>query len=77
MNDMTLSSKHKMRNSGHGGLRPSTLPLDHRGSPHIESSRVSGEETICLFETSMPERSPTFQAGNFKAAPRDDIDFRF
>ena len=30
MIEMTLSSRHKIRN---GGLRPSTLPLDHGGSP--------------------------------------------
>ena len=38
--------------------------------PNIESLRVSGEETLCFFETWMPERgsdsrSPTFQAGSF------------
>ena len=30
---MTLSSRHRIRNSSPGGLRPSTLPLGHRGSP--------------------------------------------
>ena len=28
---MTLSSRHKIRNSNYGGLRPRTLPLGHRG----------------------------------------------
>ena len=32
MNEMTLSSRHRMRNSSLGGLRPSTLPLGHGGS---------------------------------------------
>ena len=30
---MTLSSRHRIRNSSPGGLRPSTLPLGHGGSP--------------------------------------------
>ena len=30
---MTLSSRHRIRNSSSGGLRPSTLPLGHGGSP--------------------------------------------
>ena len=33
MNELTLSSRHGIRNSGPGGLRPSTLPLVHGGSP--------------------------------------------
>ena len=33
MIEMTLSSRHRIRNSGPGGLRPSTLPLGHGGSP--------------------------------------------
>ena len=40
MIEMTLSSRHRIRNSSPGGLRPSTLPLGH----------VDGEETI-LAET--------------------------
>ena len=31
MNEMTLSSRHRIRNSSPGGLRPSTLPLGRRG----------------------------------------------
>ena len=30
---MTLPSRHRIWNLGHGGLRPSTLPLGHGGSP--------------------------------------------
>ena len=30
---MTLSFRHRIRNSSPGGLRPSTLPLGHGGSP--------------------------------------------
>ena len=33
MIEMTLSSRHRIRNSIPGGLRPSTLPLGHGGSP--------------------------------------------
>ena len=31
--EMTLSSRHRIRNSRPGGLRPSTLPVGHGGSP--------------------------------------------
>ena len=34
MNEMTLPSRHRIRNSSPGGLRPSTLPLGYNGSPH-------------------------------------------
>ena len=33
MIEMTLSSRHRIRNSSPGGLRPGTLPLGHGGSP--------------------------------------------
>ena len=33
MNKMTLPSRHRVRNSSPGVLRPSTLPRDHRGYP--------------------------------------------
>ena len=33
MGEITLPSKHRIRNSNPGGLRPSTLPLGHGGSP--------------------------------------------
>ena len=44
--EMTLSSRHRIRNSSPGGLRPSTLPLGHGGSPQYWLSHVDGEETI-------------------------------
>ena len=34
MIEMTLSSRHRIRNSSPGSLRPSTLPLGHGGSPN-------------------------------------------
>ena len=33
MNDMALPSRHRIRNSIPGGLKPSALHLGHRGSP--------------------------------------------
>ena len=48
---MTLSSRHSIRNSSPGGLRPSTLPLGHGGSPQYWLSHVNGEETFfCFFQ---------------------------
>ena len=32
MSDVTVPSRHRIRNSNPGGLRPSTLPLGHGGS---------------------------------------------
>ena len=46
---MTLPSRHKIRNSKPGGLRPSTLPLGHGGSAQYCVLRVDGEETILFF----------------------------
>ena len=33
MNEMTLPSRHRIRNPSPGGLRPSMLHLGHGGSP--------------------------------------------
>ena len=41
MIEMTLSSRHRTRNSNPGGLRPSTLPLGHGGSPFQVLARVN------------------------------------
>ena len=43
---MTLSSRHRIRNLSPGGLRPSTLPLCHGGSPQYWLSHVDREETF-------------------------------
>ena len=51
MIEMTLSSRHRIRNSSPGGLRPSTLPLGHGGSPQYWLSHVDGEDTFCFFQT--------------------------
>ena len=54
---MTLSSRHRIRNSCPGGLRPSTLPLGHGGSPQYWLSHVDGEETF-LFLSNRRDREP-------------------
>ena len=57
MIEMTLSSRHRIRNSSPGGLRPSTLPLGHGGSPQYWLSHVDGEETF--FVSFKPPRQGT------------------
>ena len=52
---MTLSSRHRIRNSSPGGLRPSTLPLGHGGSPQYcltflkDCSREKDYEFCCCW----------------------------
>ena len=50
-NEMTLSSRHRIRNWSPGGLRPSTLPLGHGGSPQYWLSHVDVEKKRCFFQT--------------------------
>ena len=57
MIEMTLSSRHRIRKSIPGGLRPSTLPLGHGGSPQYCRSHVDGEETL-LFLSNRRDREP-------------------
>ena len=45
---MTLSSRHRIRNSSPGGLRPSTPPLGHVGSPQNWLSIVYTPVTACF-----------------------------
>ena len=54
---MTLSSRHRIRNSSPGGLMPSTLPLGHGGSLQYWLSHVDGEETF-LFLWNRRGREP-------------------
>ena len=35
MSEITLPSRHRIRNSTPGGMRPSTLPLGHGGSSYM------------------------------------------
>ena len=44
MIEMALSSRHRIQNPSPGGLRPSTLPLGHGGSPQYLSDTGSGIE---------------------------------
>ena len=40
MSEMTLPSRHRIQHLDPGGLKSSTLPLGHRGSPQYCFSRV-------------------------------------
>ena len=51
MYEMTLSSSHRIRNSSPGGLKVSTLPLGHGGSPQYWVSHVDGKKHLCFFQT--------------------------
>ena len=56
---MSLSSRHRIRNSSPGGLRPCTLPLGHGGSPQYWLSHVDGEETFFVsFKPPRPGTEP-------------------
>ena len=52
LNEMILLSRHKIRNLTLGGLRPSTLPLCHWGSPQywIFKYCESEKETFCFLK---------------------------
>ena len=52
------TSWHRIRNSSPGGLRPSTLPPGHGGSPQYWLSHVHGEETF-LFLSNRRDREPS------------------
>ena len=59
MIEMTLSSRHRIRNSSPGGLRSSTLPLGHGGSPQYWLSHVDREETFFVsFKPPRPGTEP-------------------
>ena len=53
--EMTLPSRHRIRNSNPRGLRPSTLPLGHGGSTQYWVLGVDGEETF-LFLSNRRDR---------------------
>ena len=57
---MTLPSRYRIRNANPGGLRPSTLPLGHGGSPKYSVLRVDGEE-IFLFLLNRRDREPNLE----------------
>ena len=58
MIEMTLSSRHRIRNSTPGGLRLSTLPLGHGDSPQYWLSHVDGEETFLFLSAEIGNRTP-------------------
>ena len=67
MIEMTLSSRHRIRNSSPGGLRPSTLPLGHGGSPQYWLSHVDGEKHF-LFSFKPPRPGTEPRTVAWKAA---------
>ena len=75
MNDMTLLFWHRICNSSPGGLRPSTLPLDHGGFPQYWIF-TSGRGRNILFLSNLKSGArtrdlPRFsQAGSFNHCTR-------
>ena len=57
MIEMTLSSRHRIRNSNPGGLRPSTLPLGHGGSHNTNFHTWMGKKHF-LFLSNCRDREP-------------------
>ena len=51
MSEMTLLSRHRIRNSCPGGLRPSTLPLGNGGSSQYGIFTSERGRNICSFQT--------------------------
>ena len=84
--EMTLTSRHRIRNSSPGGLRPSMLPLGHGSSPQCWILTNKRGKTYCCFETWRPDgssspRSPAFpdrqlQACSFNHCTRIPALFR-
>ena len=48
MNEMTLPSRHRIRISNPGGLRPSTLPHGYGGSPQYWMFWSERKKTLCF-----------------------------
>ena len=78
---MTLPSRHTIRNSGPGSLRPSTLPFGHGGSPqywiftkHFVSLKVGGQSGARTRNLRLSKQAAltTAARNNFKAAPWND-----
>ena len=51
MIEMTLSSRHRIRNSSPGGLRPSTLPLVTEAPHNTDFHTWMGKKHFCFFQT--------------------------
>ena len=76
---MTLPSRHRIRNSNAGGLRPSKLPLGHGGSLRYRVLLVDGKETFLgrnIFVSSKPPR-PEERIPNFILFCYNGLLFRF
>ena len=52
MIEMTLSSRHRIRNSSPGGLRPSTLPLE-LGLKHVKYERSHRFPSIYILDNNL------------------------
>ena len=73
MNEMTLPSRHRIRNSSPGCLRPSTLPLPHGGSPQywiFTSERGRNILFLWNLKARVVFAPATFQAGSFNNCTR-------
>ena len=51
MIEMTLSSRHRIRNSSPGGLRPSTLPSVTEAPHNTDFHTWMGKKHFCFFKT--------------------------
>ena len=69
MNKITLPSRHRIRNSSLGGLRPSTLHLSHGGSSVLHNTYEWAGKKALLFETWMPERGTNPRSPEFSSRP--------
>ena len=70
MIEMTLSSRHRIRNSSPGGLRPSTLPLGHGGSPNIDFHTWMGKKHF-WFLSNRQNREPNPELWRERQHTRD------
>ena len=71
MNEMTLSSRHRIQNSSPGGLRPSTLPLGHEKLPtKLSFTRGCGRNIFVSFETGNRTLDPSVKGSSANHYPR-------
>ena len=68
MNEMTLLSRHGIRNSGPGGLRPSKLPLGHGDSSQYSICTSERRRNIS-FEGQSGVRTGDFRLSKQAAMP--------
>ena len=58
MIEMTLSSRHRIRNFSPGDLRPSTLPLGHKAPRNTDFHTWMGKKLFFLFLSNRRDREP-------------------